>query len=117
MGNPIYKICAQAAWEAARPEGRYTGSADDVRDGFIHFSTRSQIAGTLAKHFAGRDDLVLVTVDPERLGEALKWEPSRRGALFPHLYGALDMGAVLTVQPLPLGSDGTHRIPEEEPDA
>jgi uncharacterized protein (DUF952 family) len=117
MSDPIYKICERRAWETACSERRYTGSADDLRDGFIHFSTRPQLAGTLAKHFAGRGDLVLVAVDPERLGDALKWEPARGGALFPHLYGALDTGAVLAVQPLPLAAGGMHRVPEKEPDA
>ena len=82
----IYKICEQASWRAAEPAGRYRGSAVDERDGFIHFSTAAQVAETAAKHFAGQTDLVLVAVDGDALGPALKWERSRGGDLFPHLY-------------------------------
>lgn len=101
MSEPIYKICGRDAWEEARGLGRYAGSADDARDGFIHLSTKDQLAGTLAKHFAGQGDLVLVVLDAGALGAALKWELSRGGALFPHLYGPLEMSAVLSVEPLP----------------
>ncbi|MDH3579322.1 MAG: DUF952 domain-containing protein [Hyphomicrobiales bacterium] len=113
MNTPIYKICERAEWEKARSRGRYAGSGDDIRDGFIHFSTAGQLGETAAKHFAGRENLVLVAVETSSLGNALKWEPSRGGALFPHLYGALDMSAVRSVHPLPLGADGVHRLPEE----
>ena len=111
MPEPIYKICEEEAWREARERGHYAGSADDVRDGFIHFSTRSQLPATAAKHFAGRTGLVLVAVDAAGLGAALRWEPSRDGALFPHLYGTLAMEAVLSVEPLPLGPDGRHCLP------
>ncbi len=97
MSDSIYKIMPAADWAAAKAAGAYTGSADDVRDGFIHFSTREQVAGTLARHFAGQQDLVLVTVDPATLGAALVWEPSRGGALFPHLYGVLPVSAAVEV--------------------
>ena len=97
MSDSIYKIMPAADWAAAKAAGAYTGSADDVRDGFIHFSTREQVAGTLARHFAGQQDLVLVTVDPEQLGTALVWEPSRGGALFPHLYDVLPVSAAVEV--------------------
>ena len=90
----IYKICGRAEWAAAEAAGVYGGSADDVRDGFIHFSTLDQVPGTQARHFAGRDDLVLVTVRVVDLGSALKWEASRGGALFPHLYAVLPLDAV-----------------------
>ena len=90
----IYKICGRAEWAAAEAAGVYAGSADDVRDGFIHFSTLEQVPGTHARHFAGRDDLVLITVRVDALGPALKWEPSRGGALFPHLYDVLRLAAV-----------------------
>lgn len=90
----IYKICGRAEWAAAKAAGVYAGSADDVRDGFIHFSTLDQVPGTQARHFAGRADLVLVTVRVAVLGSALKWEASRGGALFPHLYAALPLDAV-----------------------
>ena len=112
MVDTVYKVCGRDAWEAARAEGLYTGSSDDARDGFIHFSTWPQLETTLQKHFAGREDLVLVAVDPARLGDALKWEPSRGGALFPHLYAPLPVDAVLHVRPLALGPDGRHRLPE-----
>ena len=107
----IFKICPAPLWEQAKRLGRFRGSSDDVRDGFIHFSTAAQAAETAAKHFAGQDDLLLVSVDAESLGAALKWEPSRGGALFPHLYGDLDISAVTKVEPLPLGPDGRHLFP------
>jgi len=85
MGELVYKICPEAALQEARRCGRFDGLADDHRDGFIHLSAGSQVAGTLAKYFAGQRDLVLLAVDPERLGERLRWEPSRRGAVSPSL--------------------------------
>ena len=85
----IYKICTSAEWREAEERGSFTGSAVDVADGFIHFSTAAQVEETARRHFAGETDLVLVAVDPAALGDALKWEPSRGGDLFPHLYGAL----------------------------
>jgi uncharacterized protein (DUF952 family) len=107
----IYKICTAAEWAEAEHAGVYRGSAVDLKDGFIHFSTAEQAAETAAKWFAGQRDLVLVAVDADVLGDKLKWEPSRGGALFPHLYGDLDVKAVLRVDPLPLGSDGRHVFP------
>jgi uncharacterized protein (DUF952 family) len=106
----IYKVCGAAEWAAAEAAGVYEGSADDRRDGFIHFSTMEQLARTLARHFAGRDDLVLVAVEAETLGDALKWEPSRGRDLFPHLYGALPVAAALWARPLPLDANGRHVI-------
>ena len=111
MGKPVYKICDEAALQEARSTGRFEGSADDLRDGFIHLSAAGQVAGTLATHFAGRDDLVLLAIDAERLGRRLRWEPSRGGDLFPHLYGPLDLGQLLWVEALPLQADGRHRLP------
>ena len=111
MAEPVYKICPEAALQEARRCGRFDGLADDHRDGFIHLSAGSQVAGTLAKYFAGQRDLVLLAVDPERLGERLRWEPSRGGELFPHLYGPLDLEHVISVQPLNLQEDGSHRLP------
>lgn len=108
----IYKICPASAWREAERQGAYRGSADDLRDGFIHFSTAAQVPGTAAKHFAGQRGLFLVAVDADGLGHALKWEPSRGGDLFPHLYGELDPGAVLKVMDMPLRSTGEHAIPE-----
>jgi uncharacterized protein (DUF952 family) len=107
----IYKIMAAAEWAAAQAAGVYEGSAHDQRDGFIHFSTAQQAADTAAKHFAGQADLVLLAIDPAPLGDALKWEPSRGGALFPHLYAPLPVSAVTAIQNLPLGPDGRHRFP------
>jgi uncharacterized protein (DUF952 family) len=107
----IYKICTAAMWRDAERIGLFRGSELDVRDGFIHFSTAAQAVETAAKHFAGQRDLVLVGVDASELGDRLKWEVSRGGALFPHLYGDLDLAAVSAVDPLPLGSDGTHTFP------
>lgn len=107
----IFKIVPTALWREAERAGAFRGSEVDLRDGFIHFSTAAQAVETAAKHFAGQDDLLLVSVDGGRLGDALKWEPSRGGALFPHLYGDLALGAVTAVAPLPLGADGRHRFP------
>ena len=112
MSDPIYKICASAMLQEARGRGRFEGSADDLRDGFIHLSAGHQVAGTLAKYFAGQRDLVLLAVDPERLGAGLRWEKSRGGELFPHLYGPLDLDHVISIEALMLQEDGTHRLPE-----
>ncbi len=108
----IYKICPAPVWREAERQGAYHGNADDRRDGFIHFSTTSQVAGTLAKHFAGQSGLFLIAIDADALGEALKWEPSRGGDLFPHLYGELDLGAVQEVFQLHTRADGSHVVPE-----
>ncbi len=92
--------------------GEYRGSAVDERDGFIHFSTAEQVAETAAKHFAGQTDLILVAVDGDALGGELKWEPSRGGDLFPHLYGPLPLSAVRWSRPLPDKTDGHRSLPE-----
>ena len=109
--TPIYKICTAAEWREAERAGVYRGSAADQKDGFIHFSTAEQAAETAAKWFAGQRDLVLVAVNADALGDKLKWEPSRGGALFPHLYGELDMKTVRRVDPLPLDETGRHSFP------
>ena len=96
----IYKICRRDEWSAAERERVFRGSPDDLRDGFIHFSTAEQTPGTFEKYFAGQTGLVLVAVDTRSLGQALKWETSRGGALFPHLYGDLGLDAVLWSRPL-----------------
>ena len=111
MSEPVYKICSEAALQEARRCGRFDDSADDARDGFMHLSAGEQVAGTLAKYFAGQRDLVLLAVDPERLGGRLRWETSRGGELFPHLYGPLELEHVISVQPLTLQEDGSHRLP------
>ncbi|MDP6174959.1 MAG: DUF952 domain-containing protein, partial [Rhodospirillales bacterium] len=96
MAELIYHICRHSEWEAAGKLGHYGGSTQDARDGFIHFSARDQVEASAAKHRAGQTGLILLGVDPELLGEALKWEPSRGGQLFPHLYGELPLGAVVS---------------------
>jgi uncharacterized protein (DUF952 family) len=111
----IYKICSASAWREAEREGVYRGSADDARDGFIHFSTAQQVPETLRRHFFGQRALFLVEVDGDELGDALRWERSRNDELFPHLYGELDLGAVISVMNLNMRSDGDHDIPELEP--
>ena len=88
----IYKICDTALWRTAEQAGVFTGAPVDHADGYIHFSTSEQAAETAARHFAGRADLLLVAVDAAALGAALRYEPSRGGALFPHLYGTLPLG-------------------------
>ena len=107
----VYKIMPAAMWEKAKKDGVFRGSDVDRRDGFIHFSTASQSVETAAKHFAGQRDLVLLYVDTASLGGTLRWEPSRGGALFPHLYGDLALAAVSETAPLPLGPDGVHQFP------
>jgi uncharacterized protein (DUF952 family) len=97
----IYKLLPAAEWAEAKIRGGYDGSAVDRRDGFVHFSAREQVVETAARHFAGQTDLVLLTVDPDQLGTELRWEPSRGGALFPHLYGPLPVSAVVAVAPVP----------------
>jgi uncharacterized protein (DUF952 family) len=109
----IYKICESTRWAEAERAGEFRGSGIDQADGYIHFSTAGQVAETAAKHFARMPDLVLVAVAAEDLSGALKWEPSRGGALFPHLYGVLPMAAVRWVKPLPLDADGRHMFPPE----
>ncbi len=102
----VYKIMPQADWSAALDAGVYSGSSDDQRDGFIHLSAADQLAGTAAKHFCHQAGLLLIALDAGRLGPALRWEPSRGGALFPHLYGPLDVAAAVSVVPMPLDDEG-----------
>src|SRR5262245_61233630 len=111
MANPVYKILTEAAFREAMGQGHFSGAAADRRDGLIHLSAADQLEGTLAKHFANQDGLMLLALDPLRLGPELKWEASRGGALFPHLYSALDLSALLWAEPLELGADGVHRLP------
>jgi uncharacterized protein (DUF952 family) len=111
----IYKICSAACWREAERQSVYRGSGDDARDGFIHFSTASQVAETARKHFAGATSLLLVEVDADALGGSLRWERSRNDELFPHLYGDLDLAAVTRVFDLQTRPDGTHTIPELSP--
>jgi len=111
----IYKICAAEAWARARAHGTFTGAPVDLADGYIHFSTAAQVAETLKRHFAGQDDLVVVAVDATALGAALRWEPSRGGDLFPHLYGPLPVAAALSVTPVENDGRGGHRVPSVDP--
>jgi uncharacterized protein (DUF952 family) len=115
VAQTIYKICKTAVGRAAAPAGVFRGAAIDRTDGFIHFSSAGQVVETAARHFAGAGDLVLVAVAEAALGPALKWETSRGGASFPHLYDALALDAVLWVKPLPLDANGRHVFPELAP--
>ena len=112
MSDMIYKIAPRALWEEAEKAGVFAGAPVDHADGFIHFSTAGQARETAARHFAGKDDLLLVAVRPDALGDALRYEVSRGGDLFPHLYAPLPLDAVAWAKPLPLGPDGRHLFPE-----
>jgi uncharacterized protein (DUF952 family) len=107
----VYKIFRRREWDALVAEGQTLGAPVDRADGYIHLSTAAQVTGTAARHFANESDLVLVALDAERLGPALKWEPARGGALFPHLYRPLRLDDVLWDKSLPLGAAG-HIFPE-----
>lgn len=109
----IYKIAPAADWTAAAPGGSYKGSADDLADGFLHFSTKEQLNGTLELHFKGRDGLLLIAVEADQLGDELKWEPARDGQNFPHLYRELFVDEAVWARPLTLGADGVHQLPDE----
>jgi len=104
----IYKIESRKLWQAAQEKGIYRGSPLDLRDGFIHFSTGEQARETAARHFSGRDDLLIASIQTAKLGSRLKWELSRGGDLFPHFYGELEMAAVVNTCDLPLDTDGNH---------
>lgn len=107
----IYKIFRRPEWDAFRAAGETLGAPIDLTDGYIHFSTSVQVAETAAKHFTHESDLVLLALDADALGDALKWEPSRGGALFPHLYRPLKLADVVWDKSLPLGASG-HIFPE-----
>ncbi len=108
MTAPVYKIVTAPEWAQAQRDGMFRGAPVDLADGYIHLSAAHQVRETAAKHFAGQRDLLLVAYDPAVLGDALKWEPSRGGALFPHLYTRLDPARALWAKPLPLGAEGAH---------
>lgn len=108
----IFKIVPHNHWSEARERGLYLGSRDDRRDGFIHLSAAHQVIGTLSKHFRSQDDLLLIAFKSDKLGTELKWEVSRDGELFPHLYGPLPTALALWQRSLPLGSDGIPRCEE-----
>ncbi len=106
----IYKLVPGALWSLAQIDGVFHGAPVDLADGYIHFSTKDQVAETAFRHFRAREGVVLVSVDSEMLGEALKFEPSRGGDLFPHLYGPLNLEHVVSVSPLPMDVDGRHNF-------
>ena len=112
MHRTIYKVLPSRLWSLALETGAFEGSPLDVADGFIHFSTAAQVRETAAKHFAGETDLLLVAVPTAELGNALRWEPSRGGQLFPHLYAPLAVDLASWVKPLPIGQDGSHVFPD-----
>ena len=112
MAELIYKICDRSLWCEACKAGRFDGMPVDRADGYIHMSTAEQVGDTAARHFFGAADLVLIAYDPDGLGDRLKWEPARGGALFPHVYGTLDPALALWARPLPLGAGGRHVIPD-----
>ena len=109
----VYKICSAWLWREAERTGRFEGAPVDLADGFIHLSTADQFAETAARHFSGQSDLLLLGLDAEALGPALRWEPSRGGDLFPHLYRPFATGEVQWAKPLPLGADGRHIVPAD----
>ena len=109
----VYKIIAADTWQAATASGAFIGAGIDLNDGYIHLSTGAQARRTAELYFKGQDNLVLVAVDGSSLGAALKYEPSRGGDLFPHVYGPLPLTAVLSMRPLPLAPDGNHVFPED----
>jgi uncharacterized protein (DUF952 family) len=115
VATTIYKICPSGLWQEAERAGVFRGAGIDAQDGYIHFSTAAQVAQTAARHFAGATDQMLIAVDAGSLGAALRWEPSRGGDLFPHLYGPLSLATVKWAVPLGLGPDGRHVFPELEP--
>ena len=111
----IYKICPEVLWREAERAGVFAGAPVDVRDGFIHLSTAAQVRETAEKHFGGQRGLLLIAVDEDALGPDLRYERSRGGELFPHVYGPLPLSAVRWVKPLPLDPDGRHVFPELPP--
>jgi uncharacterized protein (DUF952 family) len=112
MSRIIYKIAPRALWDKAVEAGVFEGAPIDLADGFIHFSTAEQVRETAAKHFAGQGDLLLIAVDDGAFGAAMRYEVSRGGALFPHLYAPLPVSAALWVREMPLGPDGNHMFPD-----
>lgn len=114
MDRLVYKIVPRMLWEAGEATGVFAGASVDFEDGFIHLSSGAQVRETARLYFANQNDLLLIGVDTTALGEALKWEASRGGDLFPHLYAPLEFSAVDFVVPLPLGPDGAHQFPDLE---
>ncbi|TWU47119.1 DUF952 domain-containing protein [Rubripirellula reticaptiva] len=111
MASILFKVVPKPVWESATEAGFFAGHGIDLVDGFIHLSLPEQVAETLARHFVGQTELMLVTVDGEQLDEMLRFEPSRGGDLFPHVYGSIPMDAVIAAEPLMIGPDGLHVLP------
>lgn len=111
----VYKIISEQEWKTAGDAGEFLGAEIDLQDGYIHLSTAAQVRETVARHFAGRSELLLLTISAEDFGDDMKWEPSRGGDLFPHLYCSLPVNKVLAVDALPMGTDGLHIFPEGFP--
>ncbi|WP_442506978.1 DUF952 domain-containing protein [Novipirellula sp. SH528] len=111
MTRPIFKILSTEQWTLAQSIGEIQGAAIDLQDGFIHLSARDQVEATAEKHFAGQEDLVLIQVDEVKLGDTLRWEVSRGGALFPHVYGTIPLTSIIQAWPLRIGADGQHHFP------
>jgi uncharacterized protein (DUF952 family) len=113
MHATVYKIVSRSEWAEAEKAGQFTGSPLDLADGFIHLSARQQTEKTAALYFADRSDLLLLSVDAASLGDTLRWEKSRDGQLFPHVYGVIEMSSVQKVQPLELDPGGKHQFPSD----
>jgi len=111
MQTTIYKVIDKDVWAAAKTAGEFTGAAIDIKDGFIHFSSVDQVVETVQKHFAGQDNLLLLSVSTADMGEDLKWEKSRNDDLFPHLFRALKTDEVTAEEALPLNDDRSHQFP------
>ena len=109
--NTLYKVLSADAWQQAELDGMFRGVGIDLEDGFIHLSARDQVKEMVAKYFANQDDLVLVSLDGDRLGDSLRWEASPNGVLFPHVHGDIPLQAVESVDPLPIGEDQVHQFP------
>jgi uncharacterized protein (DUF952 family) len=115
--DKIYHVCKTEEWQAAREQGFYQGSSQDKADGFIHFSGIETVRASTAKHRAGQDNLTLLIADTSKLGDDLKWEASRGGMLFPHLYAALPVKAIIETINVTLGADGVHIFPDHIPES
>lgn len=109
----IYKVVSETEWQLAEQDGVFKGAAIDLADGYIHFSTKEQVLETVEKHFKGKDELMLIRFASEQFGELLRWEPSRGGALFPHLYAELPCHAAEQRWKLAMNEDGSHEFPSD----